>query len=43
MSKHYDATQEFKPFARSEEAPKRHPNKGRTEKNPYSAKGAEAK
>lgn len=36
MSKHYDATREFKPFDRKEEAPKRHPNKGRSEANPYS-------
>lgn len=42
MSKPYDATREFKPFDRSEEAPKRHPNKGRSKVNPYSKKNKEA-
>jgi len=32
MSKVYDATREFKPFDRSQAAPKRHPNKGRKAK-----------
>lgn len=38
MSKYYDAANEHKPFERSKQATKGHPNKGVKGKNPYSSK-----
>lgn len=38
MAKFHDATKEHKPFDRSKNATKTHPNKGVKGKNPYSGK-----